>query len=259
MTDDDLLFHYTNGQGLVGILTSGVLWATDIRFLNDGSELLYGASLLRDAATGLGGQTKRGIGFFRALERCNIHVACFCAERDLLSQWRAYGEFGSGYAIGFRRSWLVEACAQAPYPDGEYPARLHEVEYDSPTLAARATQIMEAAFALPLAQKEAAAPGIAEFLTTAKDSGFVEEHEWRIVRWLGNRDVRFRVSRGIPTPYSEFPLWRGSDKKLDTKALAKVVLGPSRTGDLGTKSVEKLLSTLDLSGVSVEKSCIPFR
>ena len=35
------VFHYTDSSGLLGILNSGVLWATHYRFLNDSSELKY--------------------------------------------------------------------------------------------------------------------------------------------------------------------------------------------------------------------------
>jgi hypothetical protein len=37
----DLLWHYTTGAGLRGILETNVLWATDVRYLNDESELKY--------------------------------------------------------------------------------------------------------------------------------------------------------------------------------------------------------------------------
>src|SRR5205085_10103226 len=30
-----------------------------------------------------------------------VYVASFCENGDLLSQWRAYGAFGGGYAVGF--------------------------------------------------------------------------------------------------------------------------------------------------------------
>jgi hypothetical protein len=39
--DKKLRYHYTDAAGLIGILTSHRLWATDIRFLNDPSEGRY--------------------------------------------------------------------------------------------------------------------------------------------------------------------------------------------------------------------------
>lgn len=37
----DALFHYTTAAGLLGILKSAKLWATDLRFLNDAQEFIY--------------------------------------------------------------------------------------------------------------------------------------------------------------------------------------------------------------------------
>jgi hypothetical protein len=39
------LFHYTSQAGLLGIITSNVLWATNVLYLNDSSELAYGLSI----------------------------------------------------------------------------------------------------------------------------------------------------------------------------------------------------------------------
>ena len=41
----DLLFHYTNAGGLLGILSTSRIWATNYRFLNDSSEIAYGAAI----------------------------------------------------------------------------------------------------------------------------------------------------------------------------------------------------------------------
>src|SRR5262245_31729354 len=43
-----VLYHYTTAQGLHGMLTSGRVWATNVGFLNDPSEMRYAARLIRD-------------------------------------------------------------------------------------------------------------------------------------------------------------------------------------------------------------------
>jgi hypothetical protein len=42
------LYHYTTTDGLLGILASEEVWATDIRFLNDTSELVDAIKLFSD-------------------------------------------------------------------------------------------------------------------------------------------------------------------------------------------------------------------
>ncbi len=36
-----MLFHYTSSRGLLGILQEGRLWATNLEFLNDPTELTH--------------------------------------------------------------------------------------------------------------------------------------------------------------------------------------------------------------------------
>lgn len=131
------VYHYTSAEGLLGIVGSGQLRATDLRYLNDTSELHYGLTeMLRayEATSQASKQTftdqlaelyriedwqpigELGLSAFVNLpqerfgpvanaivnsleESIIIGVACFCGEGDLLSQWRGYGI--GGYALGF--------------------------------------------------------------------------------------------------------------------------------------------------------------
>ena len=42
------LYHYTNAQGLLGMLQSNRIWATNSRFMNDPTEIAYATSLVRE-------------------------------------------------------------------------------------------------------------------------------------------------------------------------------------------------------------------
>ncbi len=41
-----LLYHYTDVAGLIGICSSGALWGTNLRFMNDASELAHSWKLM---------------------------------------------------------------------------------------------------------------------------------------------------------------------------------------------------------------------
>ena len=45
MTTYTQIYHYTTVLGLIGIITHHQLWASDCRFLNDGTELSYARDL----------------------------------------------------------------------------------------------------------------------------------------------------------------------------------------------------------------------
>ncbi len=109
------IFSYTDAQGLLGIVKSRTLWATDYRYLNDSSEFLYARSLIEDVVaeankeappgsvkavlrdTVLSGLDKNSIG-----DQTNVQfLVCFSESRDQLSQWRGYCKVGDGYSLGF--------------------------------------------------------------------------------------------------------------------------------------------------------------
>jgi hypothetical protein len=60
-----------------------------------GRELLRRASANISPTTFSSTDTSRG-----------FYVVCFCSKGDLLSQWRAYGGGGGGYALGFNAKAL---------------------------------------------------------------------------------------------------------------------------------------------------------
>src|ERR1700761_4020278 len=96
----DVLWHYTNAAGFLGIFRSGKLWATNTDYLNDASEIRHAKKLvLRAVYNGrsrvvdhnehemldllcdcIGSDTTRP-----------VFVASLSAEKNELSQWRAYG------------------------------------------------------------------------------------------------------------------------------------------------------------------------
>jgi hypothetical protein len=44
----EFVYHYTNASGLLGIISKGTLWMTDIEFMNDAEELAYARSSVLD-------------------------------------------------------------------------------------------------------------------------------------------------------------------------------------------------------------------
>src|SRR4051812_30632105 len=93
-----VLYQYTDATGLMGILHSGAVWATDARFLNDATELEYFRQAVHETASGARTslRTAHAVRFAdELLENRNdqffmgsIYVASFSADPDVLSQWR---------------------------------------------------------------------------------------------------------------------------------------------------------------------------
>jgi hypothetical protein len=118
------LFHYTSLEGLLGIVKDNSIWATNILYLNDASELNYAKDLFRSQL--LNFQKKLGNAFmpeYRFFQQLienfdhfivgyDFFVCSFSEEDDLLSQWRGYCPGGIGFSLGFEFSKLEECAKQ---------------------------------------------------------------------------------------------------------------------------------------------------
>jgi hypothetical protein len=107
------LFHYTNEAGLIGILRTRALWASDARRLNDKMEITYAEKLIRETLDSeipnVPPEFRRWLGAFKFVvdavaSRQRMFVASFCERGDHLGQWRGYA--GAGYCLRFRGSAL---------------------------------------------------------------------------------------------------------------------------------------------------------
>ena len=135
--DVPVVYHYTDPKGLIGILSESQLWATDIRFLNDSSELRYAEELQRKILQEIISESPDGSLQKKLAEktledrldlRGDTYVVCFCAKDDLLTQWKAYGSSGSGFSIGFDREKLKSMLAElAPHGTGALWVGMTEV------------------------------------------------------------------------------------------------------------------------------------
>ena len=202
------LYHYTDAYGLKGILETGILHGTDLRFMNDSGELQYARNVIqnlmptalstcRDSlrpAFEAGGQQ---IGSSVDRGSLQFYAACFCGERDLLSQWKSYANGGEGYAIGFDTQKLASILDLTRHA-GESPRAFNEIDYRVSSQEARVRLILDEtiAFANRLSLEHSGHPNLPQAifslafgamatlvsgLARMKDELFRDEREWRIV------------------------------------------------------------------------------
>jgi hypothetical protein len=109
-----LIYHYCDATALLNILKTRRVWATSTKYLNDTTELLALSADMRAHAdrhrkTAAGEALSDIVDFYwitsdtRQTQTIGMDrfACCFSTDGDLLSQWRAYGNDGRGYAIGF--------------------------------------------------------------------------------------------------------------------------------------------------------------
>lgn len=121
----EYVFHYTNPQGLLGIVSSGTLWMSDSSFLNDPSELVYFKEIVQNCCHNICNSKSNQntsmnykdfiekLGNFAPSQVGSVFLASLSEHRDQLSQWRAYAGGGPGYALGFRSSELAKSISSS--------------------------------------------------------------------------------------------------------------------------------------------------
>lgn len=270
-----VLYHYTSGPGLIGILQSKSIWATNIRFLNDSTEYSLALKLAQEVIQNLieDAHNKFDLGLYNVLKeklagekgQGEVYVSSFTENGDQLSQWRAYCPPAGGYAIGFKSKSLME-------PGGSNSDRfLARCTYDLPsqkelirnliqTVAEFAEgsvhdhvthdRVFRESFKLLGRLLPLVAPAL-------KDSSFSEEQEWRLVRLPSSFEdgtQQFRQGRSMLIPYYQhsFPTENG------TAPIEELVVGPTPHPDLARDAAQALLMT-HRRPAAVRSSSIPYR
>jgi len=128
---EGLAWHYTDGPGLISILSGHSLWATSAWFLNDREEVALGGSRMASRIRELAAGDPTGV--YAALEEEvllrtrsgdgprleHFHVLSASTAWDSLAMWRLYGGAQESYAIGLDPS--VPLAVLAPGVDPAAP------------------------------------------------------------------------------------------------------------------------------------------
>jgi len=113
------IYHYTSGERLIQIISSGEHWATQASCLNDSKELSHSVDLLKKTINKRKNTevSKEFDYLLSVIEEilnqpdvavAGVFVSCFSEREDDLSQWRAYGGLSGGYSIEYDTGKLAE-------------------------------------------------------------------------------------------------------------------------------------------------------
>ncbi len=276
-----ILWHYTDATGLLGIVSEQRLRCSNIRFLNDQTEHVYGWGLVRrllqrfrcesSACAFVAGEAYRMMGAGEAM--VVPHAMSFSELPDAMSQWQRYGNDGSGYAIGFEVALLRQFCSDHPTI-----ARLARLVYGRrrqrsvvanriaswhggmPNHRVNGSESTGKVVPAPLDQAAAnrlvndAAVALALELSniamTLKHSDFEDEMEWRLITLSSRTQIpgaptlaptKFAVSRNYVKPYIETIL--ALPEQPFRIPIVEVRCGPRLAERLATTSVRNLLDS----------------
>jgi hypothetical protein len=291
VNESGILYHYTTAAGIIGIVQSQTLWATDAEFFNDARELQFGRQQVHDALLKRADElsprdsdaerssAEEGDAFWRNDSRATVmrsaaghlfpggpygrqqyhfvYVACFCEEGDLLSQWRGYGAPG-GYAVGFRASQLrLVRPAEIGTRNRESgltdeTAALVQVQYGGEAVDKAVTKVLR-----DVAPQPVGFPGV---------RGYDRTQSVVLPTLAGIKDNAFSEEqewRLVLVTDQHSPSFRTGplgvtpciSLRYPREAIAEVVVGPGPEQPLREKSVGQLVG----EGVVVRSSKAPFR
>ena len=275
---EDVLYHYCSPPTFLTICSTRRLRFSDLFSMNDFLEVHWGYQVWEQAAGSLIDEVGRE--FLDAIDAV-IHVSgvealalasCMSRKGDVLSQWRAYGADGTGYAIGFNASELIQLPVQPLCVEYNLDNQVKEVQS-----FIRAIHQVEAGEKVKQGSDFInACARLAYDLTSFKNPAFLEEDEVRLIHLVNfepsngslrlvdpggtafgepapTQDVGFHITRSTPVAHLDIP-FTGAARPCP---IAEVVLGPKN--DSMTSGVSVMLETLGLTNVRVWKSKASYR
>jgi hypothetical protein len=277
----ELVYHYTDDNGLKGILENGNLWFTDIFNLNDPTEIAHGfkkAVELLDRLT----RPRMPIhetfvsGFANFADKgglgaaANFFTCSFSLASDDLGQWRAYADNGQGYALGFDAKELDESFTG----DHKNNPSTFLVTYDDAKLEKLFWEIINAGIALiglprgkELTQQQARIYMVqfstmfsVLFLNASlyfKHEAYKNEEEFRFLQTFRkdlppNHKTRSR-------PYSLVKYREVNWRNVAAGSLRKIVIGPGANFPKARQFAEDCCKEFNKSPVEIVQSKIPYR
>jgi len=255
-TPRDTLYHYTSLSGLLGIIGGQHLRASDVRFMNDSTELRHTLTLLQDH---LEQRLRAGTDHPTLLDDMRhwlgrrvsggplLFAASFRANGNLLSQWRGYSVHGKGVSLGFAPRTIADCADRQGFQVGR-------CIYDADEQLQLIEEIVDAVERLA-ADNDPEATGSESVFESIEDDllriaallkhpAFEEEDEWRVISPsiadVGHPSISFREGHSMLVPYYRFDL---SEPSGHAPKLEHVWLGPTANQDLSMMSLARYLDS----------------
>ncbi len=264
-----VVYHYTGSAGLIGLIEKGKVWMTKVEYLNDPIEESYGRKIVASVALEEAEKEAdaRITKFLRSVAKniaegaltyaTDYYLASFSASSDDLTQWRAYGKDGWGYAVGIRvgeNGISDEHIIPVIYREQAQ----RDITRKCLQLAADAIREGGVTPAILTHAYEELSAALLELIICMKQEAYAHEKEWRIVFVRRKEKVHFREGRNQTViPYIPIKL-AGGKGELSRIPVKRILLGPQR--DAEHESVRLLLA---MNGhpkdVKIEKSGIRYR
>lgn len=257
-----IIYHYTDINGLLGLIVTGKIWATHVSRLNDSSEYHHGIKVVADCVRNAMRASSKPLvdKILSEFKRVETYVASYSTEQDLLSQWRSYSGGKVGYCFGLATDGIATLDDSTPllepviYKDGLAQQVISRMA-NRVDAYLQNNQFGEVEIGFLLGMVGGT---LANLACTIKHPKFEEENEFRQFYQPGATSLQlerqFRNGRFGLTPYVEVPF-----KVEGRLPLRSVTIGPCQDAELEMYTVKTLLEKYSYKNVEVLVSEIPLR
>ena len=283
------LWHYTDTQGLEGIVHNRTIRLSHPNFLNDPSELQYADSVYNEVLDMLAGcqspLAQKFVSGYRAYEKdenspsknpfIRPFVASFCDDDDNLELWRQYGDDGQGFALGFRAKELQDAVEELnkkntdiAAPDFPYIYRVLYTQKEQHDFTDKILKFWLSEFEKihEVGENSNAVIYIYDLLRITLDfctpffkhPCYANEKENRLVLHgpcPSHHEAKFLAKRGYFKPYIDFEI--GTDSG-ETFPLDTVMIGPTTPSPWSERSLQMFLEHYGLESTKIQRSTLPY-
>lgn len=277
----EILYHYTSLNGVMGIVKSRSLWATEVRFFNDTAELKHAVDFIssiidhrlasRSENIELLTQFKRWLND-RIVNGHMLYVVCFTESGNLLSQWRGYSQAAKGVSLGFSPEKISMAAGEQFFQVGKcvYDLNIQEklavsildeiqsvakLKGENNNMFKRhpSESFYDVFFELEL--------DILRIAVLLKHPAFHEEREWRVVSSAITNYIKspieYREGSSMLIPFMNFILPSAVDRTVD---IERAYLGATPNINNAMTSLSMFLSKNNSSPREGVHYCqIPYR
>lgn len=268
--------HYTNLQGLIGIVENNELWLSDHRFVNDKLEYEYGKQLAVSIISEIAnteGDSEFG-GFIHTLLKSiqktsslGVYIGSMSFSPDKLDQWKGYGNSCESICITFAGDFDLWNAGNSPPTH----IRQHRVVYDEckqKNLLREIIQIFKDHFdeirQFPYPFLDNLTWLIESQFILFKHPEYASEDELRLTisnlnHVLNSKKPKHRVAKGMIIPYISTKYISTDDTPpLKRLPIKKIIVSPTSRSDL-LESVRVFVANMGYTEVQVVESEIKFR
>ena len=278
------LFHYTDFNGLKGIISSKQLWMTHYQYLNDPSEVRYALHTIIEIikknikASSNAQFWENFLAFFsNGISGTDIFVLSFCQNGNYLPAWRWYADDGAGFSIGFKKKYkYFEPYILRKKSPSEPICKFEEISYVQPNTMSHLTECIEKLIQLTeqylSSNQEENTRQIHDYLavtllpllTKIKHNAYKEECESRIYIIGSKTDTDRPIERFYKTSDTSSEQFVRSvlftKHNFNVNDISSIGVGPRCNFKHAEIEIRKLLVENGYDkNIEIRASCIPYR